>query len=102
MPSGTGNIERWRTIVKKQTALSRSSTAQQKNSWPTAFGLFLKEEKVGLVPKVMLRFLPAAYVPWGVANDVVLPGLGFADDLPTAILIGYIMYRVGKYRRLTA
>jgi hypothetical protein len=29
---------------------------------------------------------------------VFLPVLGFADDLPTLTLIGYVLYRVNKYR----
>jgi hypothetical protein len=67
-----------------------------KRSWQDAFRLFLKAEGMGIAGKVLLRIIPAAYIPFGFLNDIT--GVGIIDDPLTIGFALYVLYRVNQYR----
>ncbi|MEO6513081.1 MAG: hypothetical protein ABIR37_00180 [Candidatus Saccharimonadales bacterium] len=67
-----------------------------KRSWQAALILFLKAEGMGMGAKIILRFIPAAYIPFGILNDVT--GIGFIDDPLTIGFALYVLWRINKYR----
>ena len=71
----------------------------QKRSWQEAFILFLRAEGMGIASKILLRFLPAAYIPFGLLNDAT--GIGIIDDPLTFGFTLYVLWRVNKYRNPT-
>jgi hypothetical protein len=73
-----------------------TTPSSQKRSWSEAFGLFLKAEGLGLLPKIILRIVPAAYIPFGILNDAT--GIGVVDDPLTIGFALYVIWRVNKYR----
>jgi hypothetical protein len=68
----------------------------EKRSWQDAFRLFLKAEGLGVVAKIALRYLPAAYIPFGLLNDATV--IGIVDDPLTFGFLFYVLWRVNKYR----
>jgi hypothetical protein len=68
-------------------------------TWFEAYKLFLmnKDERLGLklLPLVALGILPAA-----LADDILLPFLGLADNVPMAILVMFIAVRTWMRVRL--
>jgi hypothetical protein len=73
-----------------------SPSNPRKRSWSEAFGLFLNAEGLGLLPKIILRIVPAAYIPFGILNDAT--GIGVVDDPLTIGFALYVIWRVNKYR----
>ncbi|HEX8182542.1 MAG TPA: hypothetical protein VF575_02980 [Candidatus Saccharimonadales bacterium] len=77
--------------------------------WWEAFKLFLKSPDSG--PFIKLMVVPArvfvtsvaAYLPVNVANDVLFPFAGMADDvvMPINFLSAvWLVYKVNKYRKV--
>jgi hypothetical protein len=77
--------------------MENNETTPRRRTWAEAFRLFLKAEGLGLLPKIMLRFIPAAYIPFGILNDAT--GIGVLDDPLTIGFVFYVLWRVNKYRR---
>lgn len=67
-----------------------------KRSWFEALILFLKAEGMGVGAKILLRFIPAAYIPFGLLNDATV--IGIIDDPLTIGFALYVLWRVNKYR----
>ena len=73
-----------------------SITNSRKRTWAEAFRLFLKAEGLGVASKIVLRFIPAAYIPFGILNDATV--IGVVDDPLTIGFALYVLWRVNKYR----
>lgn len=67
-----------------------------KRSWQEAFILFLKAEGMGVGAKILLRIVPAAYIPFGILNDATV--VGVIDDPLTIGFALYVLWRINKYR----
>jgi hypothetical protein len=73
----------------------------QRRSWPEAYRMFLMNPRELLNVK-LLPLMLLGIVPLSLADDVLLPIIGVADDIPTALLVVYVVVRtwhqVRKYR----
>jgi hypothetical protein len=65
-------------------------------TWAEAFRLFMKAEGMGVASKIILRFIPAAYIPFGLLNDATI--IGAIDDPLTIGFAIYVLWRINKYR----
>jgi hypothetical protein len=68
-------------------------------SWIDAYKLFLKsrEESFGLK---ILPLVAAGLVPAALADDVLLPFIGFIDDIPTSLFVAFVAWRTWRRVRL--
>ena len=76
--------------------MKNTPVTRRKRTWAEAFRLFLKAEGVGVASKIILRYVPAAYIPFGILNDATV--IGAIDDPLTIGFAIYVLWRVNKYR----
>lgn len=78
-----------------QIAHKPASGASASRSWLDAYKQFLmnRQESFGLkvLPLVALGILPAA-----LADDVLLPFVGFLDDIPTSLFMAFVVWRTWR------
>jgi hypothetical protein len=74
---------------------------RQQRSWLEASQLFLMNPRELLNVK-LLPLIALGVVPLSMADDLLLPILGVADDIPTVLLVAYVVFRtwqrVRRYR----
>ncbi len=71
---------------------------KQQRSIPEALRHYLVSGKgrwVGV--KLILRLIPAVYLPFGIINDVV-PVLGCLNDIPLSLYVIYMVIQVNRHR----
>jgi hypothetical protein len=69
----------------------------QKRPWGEAVGLFFQAEGMGILSKTVWRYLPAAYVPFGVANDATV--VGVVDNPFTYGFLFYALWKISQLRK---
>jgi hypothetical protein len=75
--------------------------APRQRSWFEAYRMFLMNPRELLNVK-LLPLIALGIVPLSMADDMLLPFIGVADDIPTALIVLFAVFRtwqrVRKYR----
>jgi hypothetical protein len=80
---------------------SEARPRTQQRSWFEAYRMFLMNPRELLNVK-LLPLIALGIVPLSMADDLLLPFIGVADDIPTALIVLFAVFRtwqrVRKYR----
>jgi hypothetical protein len=88
-------------LMNQPTQGAQSNAHVRRRTWAEAYRAFLLNPRELLTVK-LLPLIAMGILPLSMADDVLLPFIGVADDIPTAIIVGFVVLRtwqrVRRYR----
>lgn len=76
----------------RNEAGAQSNAQVRRRTWVEAYRAFLLNPRELLTVK-LLPLIAMGILPLSMADDVLLPFIGVADDIPTAIIMGFVVLR---------
>lgn len=78
-----------------QIVQKSSSSGAVSRGWMDAYKRFLTNPKESFGLKV-LPLVALGVVPAALADDVLLPFVGFLDDIPTSLFVAFVVWRTWR------